>query len=172
VKLEGLPRKKIIGAQCIWFGVAGMIAMLDQISKGFFIDFLSEKSSYLVFPGFNLQLAYNKGIAFSLGHQSAFPVGVAILTVNIVLSIVIAHWLYRAQNSLIEKVALTAILGGALGNLWDRLHLGKVVDFIDVYWQQWHWPTFNLADSFITLGVCLYLYWLFFNTTSTDEKKS
>lgn len=171
MKSDSLPKNKIIVAKGTWFGIAAGIAMLDQVSKGFFIDFLSNKSAYLVFPGLKLQLAYNKGIAFSLGHESALPVGIAILLINISLSCVIAHWLYHAKTSVIEKMALSAILGGALGNLWDRLRLGKVVDFIDVYWQQWHWPTFNVADSFITVGVCLYLYWLFFHSAETDERK-
>ncbi len=168
---DDLPSKKHRITQILWFGIAMSIALLDQLSKGFFIDFLSDQSVYAVFPGFNLQLAYNKGIAFSLGHQSTLPLSTVILLINIALSLVIAHWLYQAKTSLVEKVALSAILGGALGNLWDRLLLGKVVDFIDVYWQEWHWPTFNVADSFITVGVCLYLYWLFFHPEATSEKK-
>ncbi len=171
MSLDDLLRKKRLITQVLWFGIAMSIALLDQMSKGFFIDFLSDQSVYSVFPGFNLQLAYNKGIAFSLGHQSTLPLSTVILIINIALSLVIAHWLYQAKTSLVERVALSAILGGALGNLCDRLLLGKVVDFIDVYWQEWHWPTFNVADSFITAGVCLYLYWLFFHPDATSEKK-
>lgn len=171
MRSDDLPKKNQWMAKTLWFSIAMSIALLDQISKGFFIDFLSDQAVYSVFPGFNLQLAYNKGIAFSLGHHSTLPLGMVILIINIILSVVIARWLYDAKSSLVEKVALSAILGGALGNLWDRLLLGKVVDFIDVYWQEWHWPTFNVADSFITVGVCLYLYWLFFHPEETSEKK-
>jgi signal peptidase II len=109
-----------------------------------------------VLPFFNFTLAYNSGAAFSFladagGWQRWFFVALALA-----ISAGLVVWLYRLRaNVWGEAVAITLILGGALGNVIDRLWHGHVIDFIDVYYQNWHWPAFNVADSAITVGAVL-----------------
>ncbi len=107
---------------------------------------------------FKLTYVRNTGAAFSFlsdagGWQRWFFAVLAIL-----ISIIIAVWLTRLKKQeTLLAVALSLILGGAMGNLIDRLAYGYVIDFLDVYYQTWHWPAFNVADSAITLGVILML---------------
>jgi signal peptidase II len=111
-----------------------------------------------VIPYFNLTYVHNTGAAFSFlsqagGWQRWFFAGLA-LTVSVVITI----WLARLKkHETLLAVALSLVLGGAVGNLIDRLLYGYVIDFLDVYYQDWHWPAFNIADSAITLGVALML---------------
>ena len=101
-------------------------------------------------------LAYNPGAAFSFlanhsGWQRWFFAGIAA-----VVSVVLVVWLKRLRNDTWTAIALALILGGALGNLYDRLVLGHVIDFILVHWrQEWYYPAFNLADSAITVGAVM-----------------
>lgn len=135
--------------------IAVLVFILDQASKLAAVRHLT-RQSIEVTPFFNLALAYNTGAAFGFLHdaggwQNLFFVGVAI-----VVSIVILSMIWRlGANDVQVAVALMLVLGGAAGNVVDRLRLTYVVDFIDVYYRTWHWPTFNLADSAITLGAIL-----------------
>ncbi len=109
-----------------------------------------------VIPFLNLTLTHNTGAAFSFlsdagGWQRWFFAGL-----TIVVSIIIVVWLTRLKpGQRWLPVSLSLVLGGALGNLWDRLVIGAVVDFIDVYYGTWHWPAFNLADSAICVGAVM-----------------
>ncbi len=109
-----------------------------------------------VIPFLNLTLTHNTGAAFSFlsdagGWQRWFFAGL-----TIVVSIIIVVWLTRLKpGQRWLPVSLSLVLGGALGNLWDRLAIGAVVDFIDVYYGTWHWPAFNLADSAICVGAVM-----------------
>ena len=111
-----------------------------------------------IMPFFKLTYVHNTGAAFSFlseagGWQRWFFTGLAL-----VISGVIAVWLARLKHhETLLAVALSLVLGGAIGNLIDRLVYGYVIDFLDVYYQTWHWPAFNIADSAITLGVILML---------------
>ena len=104
---------------------------------------------------FNLVLAYNSGAAFSFlagagGWQRWFFVLIAS-----VATVVIAWLLYRHRDEGLFCAGLSLILGGAIGNLWDRIAIGHVVDFLDFHAAGWHWPAFNVADSGITVGAAL-----------------
>lgn len=135
--------------------IAVLVFILDQASKWAAVQHLTRQSMELT-PFLNLALTYNSGAAFGFLHdasgwQNLFFVGVAI-----VVSIVILGMLWRlGANDVQVAVALMLVLGGAAGNVVDRLRLTYVVDFIDVYYRTWHWPTFNVADSAITLGAIL-----------------
>ncbi len=138
-----------------YLAIALAVFGLDQWSKWEAVRYLSSGpiriDSYL-----NLALVYNRGAAFGFlsnasGWQNLFFVVVAVLMV-----VGIVWFLARAEReSRLMVVALMFILGGALGNLVDRLRIGRVVDFIDFHIGSWHWYTFNLADSAITLGAIL-----------------
>src|SRR5690606_27740289 len=132
-----------------------VVLVLDQWTKGWAESALRMYQPMEVLPFFNLTLAYNEGAAFSFlagagGWQRWFFAGIAL-----VASVVILVWLVRGRDSRIVAAALALILGGALGNLWDRLALGHVVDFLDFHWAGYHFPAFNIADSAITVGAAL-----------------
>lgn len=141
----------------LWLSVA--IIVLDQASKHVATTALSLHAPVAVLPFLNLTLTYNAGAAFSFlsdagGWQRWF-----FATLSILVSAFIIVWLRRIPRGQIGvPCGLALILGGALGNLWDRLVLGVVVDFVDLYFRQWHWPAFNVADSAICVGAAILLY--------------
>ena len=141
-----------------WLWLSLLAVVLDQGSKLAIVGSMKLYQSIPVMPYFNLTYVHNTGAAFSFlseagGWQRWFFAGLAL-----VISIVIAVWLARLKkHETLLAVALSLVLGGAIGNLIDRLAYGYVVDFLDVYYQTWHWPAFNIADSAITLGVILML---------------
>ena len=110
-----------------------------------------------VLPGFNLALGFNEGASFGLlgGVTAGKPILLAVLTGG--LALIFAVMAFRARHPL-ERVGLALIVGCALGNIADRLRQGAVTDFLDLYWRNWHWPAFNIADIGITLGaLCILL---------------
>ena len=140
-----------------WLWLSGLVIMLDQLTKLLADRFLSTHASTPVIPGFfDLVLAYNTGAAFSFladagGWQRWF---FTVLALGV--SIFLILWLKRLQPS--EKmtaIALALILGGAIGNLIDRILYGHVIDFIHWFYRDFSWPAFNIADSAITLGAAL-----------------
>lgn len=139
-----------------WLWVSALVVVLDRLTKVAASAVLELHRPVAVFPGLNLTLTYNTGAAFSLlsdagGWQRWFFVVLALAA-----SAVILFWLRMlpARNRWLGG-ALALVLGGALGNLWDRLAHGYVIDFIDAYYRDWHWPAFNLADAAISVGAIL-----------------
>jgi len=135
-----------------WFALAVLVVLLDYISKIAVLGSFLPGESRVVTSFFNLVLVFNKGAAFSFlagaeGWQTLFFAAIAI-----VASIVISFLIVKSKNKPLFCAALALILGGALGNLYDRLVYGQVVDFLDFHAAGWHWPAFNVADSAITLG--------------------
>jgi len=141
-----------------WLGLSLLAVVLDQLSKLAVAGSMQLYQSIKVMPYFNLTYVHNTGAAFSFlsdagGWQRWFFAGLAVI-----ISAVIAVWLAKLKrHETLLAVALSLVLGGAIGNLIDRLIYGYVIDFLDVYYQSWHWPAFNIADSAITLGVVLML---------------
>ncbi|MEI6708270.1 MAG: signal peptidase II [Methylococcales bacterium] len=141
-----------------WLGLSLLAIVLDQGSKLIIDGSMQLYQSIPVLPSFNLTYVHNTGAAFSFlseagGWQRWFFAGLALG-----ISIIIAVWLSRLQkHETLLAIALSLVLGGAVGNLIDRLAYGYVIDFLDVYYGTWHWPAFNIADSAITLGVALML---------------
>jgi len=127
---------------------------LDRWSKVVIADEAPLYSTNPVVPGFNIVHTRNTGIAFSLfADASPLVKDVALPALSLVAVAVILVLIWREQeSSLAANLALTSILAGAAGNLYDRLAYGYVVDFLDVYVGGWHWPAFNVADSCITVG--------------------
>jgi signal peptidase II len=141
-----------------WLGLSFLAVLLDQLSKLLIADKMQLYQSINILPYVNLTYVHNTGAAFSFlseagGWQRWFFAALAI-----VISTVIAVWLSRLKtHETLMAVSLSLVLGGAIGNLIDRLAYGYVIDFLDVYVKSWHWPAFNVADSAITLGVVLML---------------
>jgi signal peptidase II len=139
-----------------WCWISGLVLMLDQFSKWLANSALALGESIVLMPMVAITKAYNYGAAFSfLGSASGWQRWFFIV-LAVVVSSVLLVWLARlAQHERGTALALSLILGGAVGNLIDRVLYGYVIDFIDVYYHAWHWPTFNIADSAITLGAGL-----------------
>ncbi|MFV1973299.1 MAG: signal peptidase II, partial [Thiohalobacterales bacterium] len=139
-----------------WFWLSGVVLILDQCSKLIADALLQFNQPVPLLPFLDLRKVYNPGAAFSFlsdasGWQRWFFVGLTLF-----VSLVLAVWLRRLQAGQARlALALSLILGGALGNLIDRVVYGYVIDFIDLYYGDWHWPVFNVADSAITVGASL-----------------
>lgn len=155
-----------------WLLLSLLILVADRVTKDIFEGTLSMYQRIEVIPGyFDWTLAYNTGAAFSFladasGWQRWFFAAIAI-----VVSVVLVIWLKRLKrHETLLAVALAMALGGALGNLYDRVVLGHVVDFILVHWQsRWFFPAFNLADTFITIGAILLALDMFKSDKSAKE---
>ncbi len=137
-----------------------LIFILDQYTKQWAVLTLTGQP-ITVCAWLNLHLAYNQGTAFSLLAQASELQRYGLLGLTAVVVGVLCVWLYRvpAQQWRMH-LALSLVVGGALGNLYDRVLQHHVIDFIDAHLGVWHWPTFNLADSAICIGVALLAYQL------------
>ena len=138
-----------------WMWLALLIVMLDQISKVIAEASLTFGQRVNVFPFFDFTLLYNPGAAFSfLANQSGWQRWFFTL-VGVLAIAFIAYLMRRHREDKRFLLALTLIMGGAAGNLIDRVLYGHVIDFLLFYWKKWHYPAFNLADSAITVGAVL-----------------
>lgn len=137
--------------------LAGACVVVDQSSKAMALVWLAPGAPVAVLPGFNLTLGFNEGASFGMlsGVMSGRPLLMVALTGA--LTLVFAIMALRAKSPL-ESAGFAMIVGGATGNLIDRLRQGAVTDFLDLYWQDWHWPAFNGADIAITAGALCILY--------------
>jgi signal peptidase II len=143
-----------------WFVVSLCVVLADQLSKAYITSHLGEFEVMAIFPVLDITLMHNVGAAFSFlatasGWQRWFFI---VLAVGV--SVALAFWLYRlpGRGRNLLALGLSLILGGALGNVIDRIRLGSVIDFIHFHLSQAYFPAFNVADSAITLGAgCLLL---------------
>jgi signal peptidase II len=141
----------------LWLAVAIVVILLDQLSKITMTRLLVYGQSEFINTYFNLVMVYNQGAAFSFlansgGWQRWFFSALALA-----VSIVIVWMLNRHASQRLFCWSLSLILGGAVGNLIDRLVYGHVIDFLDFHVGSWHWPAFNIADSAITVGAALFV---------------
>jgi signal peptidase II len=136
-----------------------VVAVLDQFSKAAILGFFSEQgfgAPERITPFFNLVLTYNQGMSFGLFNNGA---GVNALLFSLLAAGIVAvlvFWLNRVESPFLA-VAIGLVIGGAIGNVIDRIRFGAVVDFLDFYIGSWHWPAFNIADSAICIGVAAML---------------
>lgn len=151
-----------------WVWLSMLVLVLDQGTKAWASATLVYGVPVPVLPGLNWTLLHNPGAAFSfLGSASGWQrwlfTGIAFGVSALILA-----WLWRLpRHDWRNALPLALILGGALGNVVDRLRLGYVVDFIDVYYDRWHWPAFNLADSAIVVGA-LMMVWVSLRAPAAD----
>ncbi len=144
-------------------GAAAAVIILDQLSKAAVLAHFAARAYHIdrIAPFFSLVLTYNRGMSFGLfnagpagagaGHALLFSLAAAVVVIGLLL------WLKRVASPLLAT-AIGLIVGGALGNVVDRIRHGAVVDFLDFHLGYWHWPAFNLADSAICLGVAVLLF--------------
>jgi signal peptidase II len=141
-----------------WLGIAAVVVLLDQITKITITKLFAFGESLPVTSFFNLVLTYNKGAAFSFlatedGWQRYFFTAIAIAA-----AVFIIYLLKRHAGQRLFCWALALILGGAVGNLIDRVWYGHVIDFLDFHINNWHWPAFNVADSAICIGAVMFVF--------------
>lgn len=152
---------------------AGVAIVLDQLTKLWADSSLVLHQPIAVMPSFNLTLMYNEGAAFSFlsdagGWQRWFFSGLALL-----ISVVLVVWIKRLKSNETWTIwALSLILGGAVGNLIDRLVYGHVVDFVQWYYGSFYWPAFNIADAAITIGTVILLASAFLESDTAKEDAS
>ena len=150
-----------------WYLLALLMILVDQYTKALATESLAYARPVEVFSWFNLTLQHNTGAAFSFlsdagGWQRWFFTAVAVI-----ISVALAVWLFMAPRAhWLLNLSLALILGGAIGNVWDRVALGYVVDFISVHYRGWYFPAFNIADSAITVGAACMLLDSFLNRDS------
>jgi signal peptidase II len=140
-----------------WLGIAAIVILLDQITKITIIQMFKYGESHPVTSFFNLVLVYNKGAAFSFlanqgGWQRYFFTGIGVFA-----ALLIIYLLKKHAGQKLFCWALALILGGAIGNVIDRIMYGHVIDFLDFHVNSWHWPAFNVADSAIFVGAALFV---------------
>lgn len=113
-----------------------------------------------VFPSFNLSMAWNRGISFSLFSSQSMTMPYILSAFSVAVCVGFLIWAARSTARL-EHIGIGLIVGGALGNAFDRIRFGAVADFFDFYVGNWHFPAFNVADAAITVGVCVILFYAF-----------
>jgi signal peptidase II len=152
----------------------GCVAMtgaffLDQLSKWLIMNVVMDPPRTITLaPFWDLVLAFNRGVSFSLFRQDT-QMGVWILCgVSVIISLFLLFWLFKAPTKLLA-IGLGLMVGGAFGNLLDRLQLGAVIDFLFFHWHQYGFPAFNLADSAITIGVGFILLDSFLESRRSSE---
>jgi signal peptidase II len=142
-------------------GLAVIVVVIDQASKWLASSHLSPHQILSVIPGFfNIVLVRNRGMVFGIFNQirpGLFPIFLLAATIAAIGAILFLFWARRNQTWFM--IGLSLILGGAVGNLVDRIRLGYVIDFLDFFVADYHWPAFNVADSAVTVGTL----WLLFN---------
>lgn len=135
--------------------VAVAVLLIDQISKFYIANYIMEGHSEIILaPFFSLVRAWNTGVSFSLFNDYG-KLGVVILsTFAMVVVLMLLWWMYKEKDRL-SQIGLGMIIGGAIGNVVDRIMFGAVFDFLDFHIAEYHWPAFNVADSFICTGAFL-----------------
>jgi signal peptidase II len=138
----------------LWLGAGVLVA--DQLTKIAAVDHLVAQQALPVAPSLNLTLTFNRGAAFSfLGDAGGWQRWLFV-AIAVVVTVLLAVWLARLpRRARWTGASIGLVIGGAVGNLVDRLLRGAVVDFVDVYYGTWHWPAFNVADSAICVGAAI-----------------
>lgn len=143
-----------------WLGLSLAVILIDQVIKSIVLATLQLYQPHEVIPGLlNWTLAFNTGAAFSFLDVGPGPQRWLFSVLAVIVSAALVRWLATIPRSdWRNALPLSLVIGGALGNLIDRLRFGQVTDFIDVYWGDAHFPAFNVADSAITVGAVLLIW--------------
>jgi signal peptidase II len=139
-----------------WVWLSIVIMIIDQVTKFYISQQFELYESIQVIPGINFTYVHNTGAAFSFLSDAGGWQRWLFISLSSGISILLIFWLKKQPSTGIWlAIALALILGGAVGNLIDRIFLSYVIDFVDVYYDKWHWPVFNVADSAISIGVVM-----------------
>jgi len=139
-------------------GVAAVLLVLDQVSKWWIVEIVMQPPRTIgLAPFLNLVMTWNRGVSFGLFNNAWAYAPLAFVTLAVAVVALLLVWLRRSEGRL-PALAIGMIVGGALGNVIDRLRYGAVADFLDFHLAGHHWPAFNVADAAITVGVALMLF--------------
>jgi len=142
----------------VWLLLSGVVVWADMLTKQWASNTLTLYRPYELNSWLSMTLAHNYGAAFSFLSDAGGWQRWLFTALSATVSVVLIVWVLRLpKREWRTGLALSLVIGGALGNLADRVQLGYVIDFVDVHYQSWHWPAFNLADSAISCGVALLL---------------
>ena len=147
---------------------------IDQFTKNYAINTiqnLERKTNYIhhhipVFKGFNIVLVHNKGVSFGMFNNNNIITKYILFCIIIIITLYILYLIFKSKT-IYENIPYSMIFTGAIGNIIDRIRYGSVVDFLDFYIMDYHWPSFNIADSFVVLGVFLIII---FDITNKNKK--
>ena len=132
-----------------------LVACMDQLSKWWIVHkIMIPPRSIEILPIFDIVLVFNKGISFGMLSQYGKTGSIMLVILAIVIITVLFYWLWQLTSHYLA-LSLGCVIGGALGNVIDRIHLGHVIDFIHLHWHNYSFPAFNIADTFITIGAIL-----------------
>jgi signal peptidase II len=149
--------------------VALPVLLLDQLTKWWALSGLMDPPETISVTGFfNLVLVWNRGVSFGMFNVDSAWGPIVLGGLALIISVCLVIWLHRVESRLVAT-AIGLVLGGAIGNVVDRVHHGAVVDFLDFHAFGYHWPAFNVADSAITVGVVLLIYDSFFERRKLPE---
>ena len=137
------------------------VVIFDQATKFSILAFLSRGDQINVFHGLNFVLTFNFGTSFGLISPQTMMQYYMVILLTVVCIIAISYMYLKTTNA-VERILCSLVIGGAIGNLFDRFFHGAVVDFIDVYYKNSHWPAFNVADSFISVSVIVLIFYNLF----------
>ncbi|MCX5807390.1 MAG: signal peptidase II [Proteobacteria bacterium] len=151
------------------FLIVPFIFLLDRWTKLLVVNGLAFARHYDVTPFFSIVHARNYGGAFSLLSQHAYAkyifTVIPLLIIGLLIFVIVTY-----KTQFFKRLSLTCILSGAIGNIYDRISYGYVVDFLDVYYKDYHWPAFNVADISISFGICLWIFMEFFEARLKTKK--
>lgn len=151
-------------------GIALIVALIDQLSKYFIRSYFDNATSPVEFCSFfNLVEAWNTGVSFSMFNNGGL-IGIIILSLFAIGVIIFLLLWLRKENEKIIQIALGMIIGGAIGNVMDRIYYGAVYDFLDFHYKDMHWPAFNVADSFICIGAFIIILHSLLNIKSCKKE--
>jgi signal peptidase II len=152
-------------------GLMMVVIVGDQLSKWWLYEYLVAEGRRLIeiLPFVNLVAVWNYGVSFGMFNSGSTAASWIFIIVALAIVAVLAVWLYRATRG-VPAAALGLVIGGAFGNVLDRIRFGAVFDFLDVHAAGWHWPAFNVADSAISIGVAvLFIDSLFHGSESSKS---
>lgn len=151
--------------------IALIVVFLDQFSKYYIMENILNEYGVISFTSFfNLVRAWNTGVSFSMFNDGGTAGVIILSTISITIVCFLVYWLYKEKNKLVQ-ISLGFIIGGAIGNVIDRIGRGAVFDFLDFHIGEHHWPAFNLADSFICIGATIIIIHGLIYTHKEEEKK-
>lgn len=151
--------------------IAVLVVVLDQLSKYVVLNYFLHENAIITYtPFFNLVRAWNTGVSFSMFNDGGVWGIVGLSLVALLIVAFLLHWMYKETNRLV-LISLAFIVGGAIGNVIDRIRLGAVFDFLDFHINGSHWPAFNVADSFICVGAMLIIIHSLFVTSKSVKEK-
>ena len=166
---QGAKQGRPAHSALVWLWLSAVVIVLDQLSKYVVVTHMKLAETIAVLPWLNWHLAYNTGAAFSFLGRAGGSQVIFLAVVSLVVVVVMVGWMrLTPRHHYALSIGLALVVGGAIGNVIDRIRLSYVIDFVDFHVGSWHFATFNLADSAITLGaICLVVHFVFEQRTSS-----